>query len=186
MAIEVFNADWDKVEGVLDPEEAKALQDQLNETTEKLKKLENKDFNFRRLESMTEEEKAKLTDIELGLKKKQEELENQQKEMESTFVGDVKWDLINSLVGDDEELRKKVELNYSRIKDSDKAKSRAEIKAILDDAYVMSVGIKGKNPITSAVNASGAPSVKSEKLSDDVVGLGKKLGLSDEDLKDIK
>jgi hypothetical protein len=39
---------------------------------------------------MTEEEKAKLTDIELGLKKKQEELENQQKEMESTFVGDVK------------------------------------------------------------------------------------------------
>jgi hypothetical protein len=50
----------------------------------------------------------------------------------------------------------------------------------------MSVGIKGKNPITSAVNASGAPSVKSEKLSNDVVSLGKKLGLSDEDLKDIK
>jgi hypothetical protein len=174
------------VEGVLAPEEAKILQDQLAETTAKLTKLENKDFNFRRLENMTEEEKAKLTVTELGLKKQQEELETKQKEMESTFVGDIKGDLLSSLVGDDEELKKKVELNYSRIKESETAKTRAEIKAVLNDAYVMSVGIKGRNPINSAINASGAPAVKTEKLDDDVVSFGKKLGLSDEDLKNVK
>jgi DNA repair exonuclease SbcCD ATPase subunit len=183
---EAFNADGDPIEGVLPPEEIKSLQEKLNETNAKLEKLENKEFNFRKLEQMTDEQKAKLTDTELSLKKQQEELEEKQKSFESTFVKDIKGDLLTEMAGDDEELKKKIELNYSRIKDSETAKSRSEIKAILNDAYVMSVGARHKNPVLSAINSSGSPAAKSEKVSDDLMSLASKFGLSAEDLNKSK
>jgi len=185
MAFEAFNADGEPISGILPPEEIKNLQATLEETNKKLSKLENKEFNFRKLENMTEEQRAKLTDTELSLKRQQEELEEKQKSFEGAFVSDVKGDLLASLVGDDEELRKKVELNYSRIKDSDKAKSRAEIKTLINDAYAMSVGIKHRNPIFNANNTSGSQSAKTVKPSDDLLELGKKFGLSEEDLKKV-
>lgn len=185
MPFEVYDNDGNPVEGVLPPEEIKSLQEKLEETNQKLSKLEKKDFDYRRLENMTEAEKEKLSATELSLKKQQEELEDKQKTLETTFISDVKKDLISSLVGDDEELRKKIELNYDRLSDSSKAKSREEIKALLNDAYVMSVGIKYSNPILNANNVSGSVHVKSEKISEDIKDFGKKLGLTEEDLEKI-
>lgn len=179
---EAFNADGDPIEGILPPEEIKTLQSQLEETKTKLSKLENKDFNFRKLEQMTEEEKGKLTATELSLKQQAEELENRQKSFQENFVKDVKNDLLTSMVGDDKDLREKIELNYNRIKDADKAQSRDEINALLRDAYAMSVGTKFRNPVVSANNASGNPVVKSEKASGDFVDFAKKFGLSEEDI----
>ena len=179
---EVYNSDGEPIEGVLAPEEIKTLQAQLEETKGKLSKLENKEFNFRKLESMTEEEKEKLTATELSLKEQAEALEERQRQMESTFISDVKNDILSSLVGDDNELRKKVELNYDRLKDSSSARSRDDIRQLLSDAYTLSVGNKSRNPIVSANNTSGTPIVKGDKMSDELVSFAKKFGVSEEEL----
>jgi len=193
MAFEAYDVDGNPIEGIVPPDEVKTLQEKLTEneqklqeTTERLSKLENKDFNFRKLEAMTEEERSKLTASELALKKQQEELEENQKTFQNGFVSDIKNDLLESIAGNDDDLRKKIELKYNQIKDSEKAKSRSEIKALLDDAYAMAVGIKSRNPLNSAINSSGSSPVSHAKPSDDVLSLGKKMGLSDEDLQNIK
>lgn len=179
MAVEAYNVDGEPIEGLYSPEEVKAMQ-------ERLEKLESKDFNFRKLESMTEEEKAKLSAVELSLKQQQEQLEEKQKQFESGFVSDVKKDLFDAMIGDDEDLRKKVEVNYARIKDSDTAKSRDEIKSIIADALAMSVGVKGSNPLNTAINSSGSAPASQPKSGGNIASLGKMLGLTEEDLKDIK
>lgn len=183
---EVFDNDGNPIEGVLPPEEIKSLQEKLEETNQKLSKLENKDFNFRKLEEMTEAEKEKLSSAELALKKQQEELEEKQRSFETSFITDVKNDLLSSMAGDDEELKKTIEANYNRLSDFASAKSREQIKSLLNDAYVMSVGARFVNPVLNANNVSGNSSVKTAKSSEGIVDIGKKLGLTDEDLEKIK
>lgn len=181
---EAYNSDGDPIEGVLPPEEIKSLQEKLEETNAKLEKLENKDFNFKKFRDMTDAEKEKLSATEIELKRRSEELEEKQQQLSSTFVKDVKNDLLESLVGDDEELRKKVELNYARIKDSESAQSRAEIKQLLKDAYSMSVGVKTVNPLGTAVNKTGGVGKSADKKIDgDLADMSKKLGISEEDLE---
>lgn len=185
MTFEAYNADGEAIEGVLPPEEAKTLQETLAETKAKLEKLENKDFNFRKLEQMTEEEKAKLTATELSLKQQQEKLEADQKNFFETSITETKNDVLDGLVGDDAELRKKVELNYARLKDSESAKSRSEVKKLMEEAYVLSVGTRSTNPINAAFNRSGSAPVarsSSGKLSADAMEVGRKLGLTDADM----
>lgn len=195
MAFEAYDADGNLIEGVVPPEEVKTLQNKLGEneqkleeTAKKLSKLENKDFNFRKLEAMTAEEKEKLTASELSLKQQQEDLENKQQEMHKSFVTDIKSDILDSIAGEDKELREKIELKYSQIKDSDSAKSKAEIKSLMEDAHAMAVGVQNKNPLTSALNSSGGGDgpISKTKPNDDALSVGKKLGLSDEDLEKIK
>lgn len=185
MTFEAYNAEGELIEGILPPEEAKTLQETLEETKAKLEKLENKDFNFRKLEQMTAEERSKLTATELALKQQQEKLEADQRNFFETSIAEVKNDVLDGLVGDDVELRKKVELNYARLKDSESAKSRSEIKKLMEEAYTLSVGTRGANPINAAFNRSGAsPVAKSSdgKLSADAIEVGRKMGLSDADL----
>lgn len=187
MTFEVYNADGEAIEGVLPPEEVKTIQEQLAETKSKLEKLENKDFNFRKLEQMTEEERAKLSATELSLKQQQEKLEADQRSFSENFISEIKDDVLNNLVGDDVELRKKVELNFSRLKDSENARSRSEINKLMQEAYVLSAGGRHSNPVNAAINASGsfsAPRSASadKKLSPDAIEVGRKMGLSDKDM----
>jgi hypothetical protein len=178
MPLEVYDVDGNPIEGVLAPEEVQEIKD-------KLAKLENKDFNFRRLEQMTEEEKGKLTSAEIAYNKKISELEDKEKNFTEKFIGDIKKDALDKFVGDDEDLRKKVEHHMSRIKDSETAQSRAEIEQLVNEALLLSTGGRARNPINAALNVSGDAPVraKSNKLSDDARELASKLGLNDEDLK---
>ena len=185
MAFEAYNADGEPIEGVLPPEEIKTLQQQLVETNEKLSKLENKDFNFRKLEQMTEEEKSKLSATELLLKKQQEELEEKQNSFITNTVSEIKNDVLESLAGDDADLKAKIELNFNRLKDSDNAKTRKEIKDLMSEAYSMSIGSRPHNPVFSAHNAGGNPVIKTEKTSSDFVDFAKKFGVSEEELKNV-
>ncbi|MEY2595073.1 MAG: hypothetical protein RI965_345 [Bacteroidota bacterium] len=168
-------------------DEAKALQTELEETKQKLTKLENKDFNFRRLEQMTEEEKSKLSATEIALKQKQEQIEEEQKKFVESMVGERKNDIFNELAGGDEELLKKLEANFSRIKDSDNAKTASEIRAVAQEAFLLATGGRIRtNSFSSAVNVSGnSPSVssKTSKISDELAGLASNLGISEDDFK---
>jgi len=182
---EAFDSDGNPIDGVVSPDEAKTLQAQFEETKLKLEKLENKEFNFKKLRDMTEAETAKLTATELSLKKQQEELEEKQRTFESSFITDIKHDVLSNIVGDDEELKKKVELNYARLKDSESAKSRSEIEKLMKEALTLSVGIRGTNSLNSAINKTGdAPKTQSStKLSDEALAIGKMLGITPEDIE---
>ena len=59
--------------------ERSKVAEELEATRMELKKLQSKDMNFRRLEQMTQEEKDQLTEQELILRKKQEDLDDQLK-----------------------------------------------------------------------------------------------------------
>lgn len=191
MPLEVYNADGELVEGVLSQEEVDAavaaktaeLQAEIEEKNVKLTKLENKDFNFKRLENMTEAEREKLSATELALKQEQEALQTKQAEFQQGFVADIKNDVLDTLVGDDKELREKVEYNYNRLKDSEKATKRSEIKPLLEEALALSVGIKSGNPLTKAMNASGSAPSKSTKVSQDLVDFAKNFGVNAEDFE---
>lgn len=185
MPLEVYDVDGNLVEGVLAPDEVSALNSQLEETKSKLSKLENKDFNFRRLEQMTEEEKAKLSATELSLKQQQEKLEADQKTFRETFVGDIKKDVFEKFVGEDEELKKKVEHHFNRLPESKTAQSRTEIEQLVQEALVLSTGGRVKNPLVAAMGLSGSQStsVKSGKMSEDAMSVASKLGISKEDFE---
>jgi hypothetical protein len=178
MAVEAFDVDGNPIEGLVAPEEVKIIQD-------KLSKLENKDLNFRKLESMTEDEKNKLTAVELSLKQQAEDLDTKQKTFEIGFVSDIKNDLLESISNGDEELKKKIELNYARLKGADEVKTRSEISELMRDAYKLSVQHPSSNSLNRAVNFTGQSPAKSSSsdISNDVIVAGKMMGLSDEDFK---
>lgn len=185
MAIEVYDVDGNPVEGVLGAEEAAEVQKSLEETKEKLTKLENKDFNFRRLEQMTEAEKEKLTVTELALKEQQEKLEADQVAFQAGFVGDIKKDILDSRIGDDEELRKKVEHHYARFPEAKDAKTRSEIESLIDDAMTLSTGSRVRNPLTAAMGHSGDAPTPSKPgvITDELAAMGSKMGISKEDIE---
>ena len=156
----------------------------LTETKEKLTKLENKDFNFKKLRDMNDEEKGKLTEAEKALMNKQEELEENQTKFTETIVDGNKNEALAVLVGDDAEMRKKVLYNFDRIKGD--AVTKEQISAKMREAHNM-LGMQGSqiNPINLAAGSYGDfGNISSDNKQTNVDGeLAKKLGLDDDDLK---
>jgi len=92
---------------------------------------------------------------------------------------------IKSLSEGDEELGKKIEFQFNRIvKDTD---SDEERKKKLGEAYVLASGGKPSNILNKVLGSSGAPIKQSggaaAGFSSELVGLGKKLGITEEDIK---
>ena len=186
MPLSVTQEDGTVIE-VPTPEEAKALQDQLAESQARITKLENKDYNFRRLEEMTEAEKEKLTTQEIILQKKAEELDATQKNFTQQMRTDLKNDAFDKYVGDDEDLKKKVEFNLSRFKDFEEAKTRDQIETLVKESVLLSTGGRRTNPLSAAMSTSGSvpftPSTSSSKVSDDVLEVARMMGISADDFK---
>lgn len=166
-------------------EELASTQKELEETREKLGKLENKDFNFKRLRDLDKEKQAKLTEAEKALMLKAEELENNQKSFTDKLITSYQDEAIAVLVGNDEKLRKKVLHNYSRIKGD--AVTKEEVNSKMRDAFNMTgVGSQAPSAISSINSLSGSapnPNPSGDtKLDEGQKDLGKKLGLTDEEM----
>jgi hypothetical protein len=191
---ELYDADGNLVEGALTSDEVKAIQAKADEAAaeansakEKLSKMENKEFNFKKLRDLSEEERKKLSTKEMELMQRQEDLETKTKGFVETQINTHKDEALAVLAGDNEELRKKTMFHYDRIKDE--ATSREDIRRKMRDAFRLAQGdVTGTNdPFSSAVSYSGgsAPNAKpaSADFSNDQKDLAKKLGLSEDDLK---
>ncbi len=158
---------------------------QLVDVNEKLKKLENKAFNFKKLRDMNDEEKGKLSEAEKALMAKQEELEENQKTFQTTLEDSNKNEALAVLVGTDEEMKKKVLHNYGRIEGS--AVTKDEINKKMREAVNM-LGVSapsGGNPVNMAAGfhgSDGSPTGSSQpsKVDGD---LAASLGITDEELK---
>lgn len=190
MPTKLYDADGNEVEAFL-PDEVKPYQEktelyekELNETKEKLTKLENKDLNFKKLRDMTETEREKLTVTELELKKRQEVLEEQTQSFRQQVVQSHMDDALAVLAGDDDETRKKILLNYDRIKDE--ATTKDEVFKKMKDAYKLTKeGSNARNPLGAAMGSVGnAPTRKEDKtMSDELKELASKMGINEDDLK---
>ena len=162
------------------------LEKEHSDTTEKLKKFENKDYNFKKLRDMNEEEKGKLTATEMELKKKQEELEENQSTFTKQIIESNKNEALAVLVGDDKKIRDKVLYNYDRIKGE--AVTKEDINNKMRDAFNM-VGLSSNqvNSLNQAVNYSGgAPiSTPKTKATSEQIDLAKKMGLTEDEIKKL-
>ena len=154
-------------------EEIETLKKSLEEKEAELEKAGDKDQNFKKL-------RDQKGDLEEKLEKATGEMSEKLDAAITNLAGDKKADIISSLVGDDEELKKKVNFHYDRIKDEPKTKE--EIKAKIDDAYFLAT--RQEAPTGGYISSAGAGNVKvKEQVSAEEKEIGNALGITDEDRK---
>jgi hypothetical protein len=161
---------------------------QIGELDEKLKKLENKDFNFKRLKDMTDAEREILSVQERGIKQQQEDLQDEIRQFKETQVGEYKNYALSTLAGDDKELRAKMELHFGRLDPDKPAVTQNAIMDRMREAYTLATGGSSNAPsalgMAMGMSGTGGKQKPSEgELTQDQKDLAGRFGLTDEDLK---
>ena len=162
------------------------VKSELEQNKEKLTKLENKDFNFKKLRDMTKEEQEKLSETERQLKEHQEKLEEQQQNFTQQLKEEWKNEALAVLVGQDNETKKEVEENLKVL--NLEPKNKQETQDMVRKAYNMT----GKtapsyNPFSYAHGSKGASKNASSKGTEEVdPELAKNLQINEDDLKKYK
>ena len=166
-------AKWDATNP--DKAEVIKLQDELASEKAERAKLENKDTNFSNLRKSKEESDTKIASLEKSIS-------DMKANSEQTIVNDA----ISLFVGNDEEMKKKVQFHFDRIVDKPTDKSGLQKK--VKDAWNLAVGENRPSPLDS-LSSSGGPlpmtAFPSErvKLSESAKSVATKFGITDEDIK---
>jgi DNA repair exonuclease SbcCD ATPase subunit len=172
----------DEARATLEAEKEQALQEkeaELLEAQEKLKKLEDKDYNFSKLRNKTEKDETEL-------KKTLEKLSQEVSELKGLPVQQQKDLFVNTHIGADQELKDKFEHYYTRLgKD---AKTNEERAAALKESLILASGKEqGSSFISKAIPTSGNPHIPSgDEPSDEAKELGKAFGVTDKDRELLK
>jgi molybdopterin converting factor small subunit len=161
------------------------LQEKLKETEEKLAKADDKATNIGALRKAREDAEKKLTDFDAKL---EEKINAVKREVIEGVNKDFFVDNIKALAGGDEELQKKIELEYNTTLKGVIPSSKAEISEKLNKAYILAGGTKDFDAMTSSVISSGGVgrlNIKSnnQKLTPEEQAMGANFGLSADDLK---
>jgi len=160
----------------------------LAEKEDELLKEKNKDKNLagqrlvigeknvaiEKLQSEINELKTSMTTEINGIKSK-----GQEKQID---------DMIAKVAGDDKELAAKIKLHYSSF--AGIPETEEKIKERIANAHTLATGGRSANPLSSSIlsSAGGSADINpvGEKLSPEVQDFGKKMGVSDLDLKKHK
>ena len=169
------------VDGVLSPDEAKALQEkaqkaevlekQMQDKEEVLKKLQEKDFNFAAYRQKTKAEQDEMIKDWSGKEKALlSEMENLRVEISTknqASMEEAREKFLKHYVGSDEELRKKVESAEKEF--AGEPRTIAELEKRIINAYTLTAGNRPQvNPLNAFYPASdqGKPVEKGERFSD--------------------
>ncbi len=152
---------------------------QLDEARAKLEKFENKDYNFEQLRGGKEAAESKVKELE-------EKITNEIAGVKKVIFDDTYNKTLTTLSNGDDELKKKIEFHYNRLKDA--SDSREMIEKKLRDSYVLATGSSIPNELNKIISSSGAPlpinnNQGKASISKDVSNVAHKLGLTDDDLK---
>ena len=142
-------------------EELNALQEELKVANEKLAKADDKSQNFATLRKAKEEAEGKLADF---TKSVDEKIALSEKRVLEGVMQDHYNDTVKALVGEDEELKKKVEFHYKRLGDT--AATKEEISNKLRDAYLLATKQDAGDNFNANILASGGVSRLNIKPSD--------------------
>lgn len=150
---------------------------------EKIKGYADKDFNFKRLREMTEQEKSALSAREMEIVTRQEKLEDEQKSWREAQELAHKNDAMSLLAGGDEELRRKLEFHYNRI--ADPATTRDQIFSKMSEAAKLAGQNVQSDPFSRAASFSGGmqPPNQTKGLSAEQSDLAARLGISAKDVE---
>ena len=162
-------------------EESATLRQQLAEKDERLKGLENKELNFKRLRDMNAEDKAKLTADQLAAKQEAEDLRQRIDSSEKARLDETKDEFYDRNVRGDEDLKRKVDYEFSLLNMPEG--TPRELKAKYEKAYVNATHGSALNPMNAYVPStgydaarSGSPSIKD--LKPEIADLAKRMGMS--------
>lgn len=163
-----------------------AAESELAKAKEQLAKKDDKEMNWKRLNSMTEDEMKKLSTKEVELMKRQEEIEERQRTLDQRQRDTYKSNALARFGVYDEEVRTKVLANYDRIKDEDATEE--QIAAKMRDAITIATGTSPSsrmNPMfagNAPLGVSHSP-VPPGKITGDVADLAAKMGISADEIK---
>lgn len=132
-----------------------------SELADTKERLRQRGEEFKKLRDMTEEDKKKLTDNELNLLKRQEELDEKAKQLEDNqakFIKDQRDTIINKYVNEyskgNKELAEKIRFNFDNTLKAVDANDDASIAKKASSAFAL---VKQESPdlVTSAINEGG-------------------------------
>lgn len=128
-----------------------------------------------------------------GLEGKIGELEKARQEDQKKFADDLRgvrtslfsgqvggW--MDSLSGGNKELREKIDFHYKRV-GGDGATDEKQAQELMKDAYLLATGKQAPNMFSVARGVGGEPPKTNEPTTQEVSDMGKKFGLSDDDIK---
>lgn len=165
-------------------EELSNKEEELKTVQEELEKLKTKDHNFEKLRDSKKVAEGKVTLEELE-KKIKEEVALAQKSILEGVNKDHYVSELSSLTGDDDELKKKIELQYNRL--TDPATTKQDISKKLRDAWLLATRTEELSSLNSAVLSSGGVSrlnfKGNKKFSQEDKELGQKFGLDAKDFE---
>lgn len=161
-------------------QELEAAQTELKEAKELLDKAAEKDLNFAKLREQTKKAQEKVDELKSEKTALQQEMETKLGEFKQEVLEGVRKDFYNdtlkTLAGDDEELRKRIEFEYNRLKDP--ASTNEEISKKLQDAWRLAAPTSAAAPV-AAFSSAGASPIRPKPKGDlpkEAVDLGVKLG----------
>ena len=167
--------------------EIEELQGKLDKATEDLAKAGEKDTNFANLRKQKDDAEKELQETLTGIDEKIGTASDKvKKEVLEGVMSDHYNDILNSLSGGDEDLKKKIEFNYNRLQDP--GATKPEVTKKLTDAYHLSTITETEDALnTSVISSGGVSKVKTtpddKSFSAEEKEIGQKFGLSDEDMK---
>lgn len=163
------------------PEDTGKLKTELDETKNKLKEMEGKDFEWSKLKKEGKEKDQVITET----KSRVFDLENALKSKEGETLVETALDKIAA--GDDK-LREQIKYHYNRL--PDQAVAIEEIEKKMRDAYLLARGEQMPKSLDGVVSAAGAGNIQEKtiqsnkpSLTEDQKDLAGRFGITDEDVQ---
>ena len=162
-----YDEDGNPVEGILEPEQAKELQEKttkmeelLDEKTKELESYSDKDFNFSKLRNKTKEEKDELLkefdEKERTFINEIADLRNTVDDNHSIQMATYESEVIKAMAGDDEDLQTKLKETAKEFVGS--PRTQDEIFSRYKNAYTL---VQGSAPTVNPINKFTPTSISS-------------------------
>lgn len=140
--------------------EKKAWVKEKEEMVAKLKGFEDKDLNFQKLrhkkeEDISDEKKQELKSIEDRVAEMEANLNKKHQAFVEAQFETARTKKLESLAGEDTELKEKIEFHYARL--TDETSTPEAVAKKLEDAYILATGMAPKvSPIHSTTPMTGS------------------------------
>lgn len=124
--------------------------------------------SYKKLDDMTKEEKAAMSDKEIELQQRQEKHESDLAKFQADQKAALKKEVdariareVSKYAGKDETLAQKIRDNYARINDAEKAQTDEEVGKIASEAFNM-LGVPKPDAMRSVLGGSGGDTTGKE------------------------
>jgi alanyl-tRNA synthetase len=142
-------------------DELTKLEEELEKAKQELEGFKDKDMNFANMRNKISEKEKEAKDLKVSI---DEKINTVKKEILEGVMKDHYNDTLEKLVGNDKELKEKVELQYKRLADT--ASTKVELSKKLNDAFVLATG-GTKESFDNSVFSSGSAGAKIQSKSEE-------------------